>query len=257
MRPKPPPAQSGCRGSPPRVQAMPHCSFFSFVQRPTPFTTPPPSPGKRPGQIHLPSLGSRGSSRECLCWLVACWLNGRWEALANLRRDTIGSPARGHGSNWRLKIGSAKRRGRKTERTKCGCAKPTMCTSDARQSPLSPPGCRTYSSSWGLKQISAAAGIFKMTFSLTREDGHNVPILRPVITLHDQLMSSRNQRQPIVVVERLGDVLAKCVPSSSRGDPPSASVVGVGPEEIAHGALVRHLLYAIERSNVIQRVDTG
>jgi hypothetical protein len=96
-----------------------------------------------------------------------------------------------------------------------------------------------------------------MTFSLTREDGHNVPILRPVVPLHDQLMSSRYQRQPVVVVERLGDVLTKRVPSSSRGDPPSASVVGVGPEEIAHGAFVRHLLYAIERSNVIQRVDAG
>lgn len=51
-----------------------HPDLFSFVQRPTPFPTPPPSPGKRPGQIHLPSLGSgsgsRGSSRECLCWLV-------------------------------------------------------------------------------------------------------------------------------------------------------------------------------------------
>jgi len=35
------------------------------------------------------------------------------------------------------------------------------------------------------------------------EDGHHVPILAPVVALHDQLMCSGHQRQAIVVIECL------------------------------------------------------
>lgn len=34
------------------------------------------------------------------------------------------------------------------------------------------------------------------------EDGNNIAILTPVVALHDQLMSSRDQGQAIVVIER-------------------------------------------------------
>ena len=46
------------------------------------------------------SAGSRGSSRVYLRLLAGYW--GGVGRLGNLRRDTIGSPARGHGSNCRL-----------------------------------------------------------------------------------------------------------------------------------------------------------
>ena len=81
--------------------------------------------------------------------------------------------------------------------------------------------------------------------------------------LHDKLVSARNQRQAVVVVELLRDVLAervpvqhpnvsnsqvqllKCVlPSATRRDAPSRAVIGVRPQQVAHRALVRHLLRA-------------
>ena len=40
-----------------------------------------------------------------------------------------------------------------------------------------------------------------------REDGDDVALLRPVEAVHDELVRSRNERQPVVMVERLADVL--------------------------------------------------
>lgn len=70
-------------------------------------------------------------------------------------------------------------------------------------------------------------------------------------------MGSSHQRQAVVVVEGLGDILAKSVTRTSRRDAPSAPVIRVGPEQVAHGTLVRHLLYAVERPDVVERVDAG
>jgi hypothetical protein len=70
-------------------------------------------------------------------------------------------------------------------------------------------------------------------------------------------MSSRNQRQTIVVIKSLRDVLAKRIPRSSRRYTPSASVIRVRPEEITHRPFVWDLLYAVERSDVIEGIDTG
>lgn len=78
-----------------------------------------------------------------------------------------------------------------------------------------------------------------------REDGDNVALVAPVVAIHDKLMSTGDERQAVVVVEGLADVLAKGVASATRGNAPSAAVVGVGPEQIAHRALVRHLLNAV------------
>lgn len=88
-----------------------------------------------------------------------------------------------------------------------------------------------------------------------REDGHHVPVLAPVVALHHQLVRSRHERQAIVVVKGLADVLPERVARSTRGDPPAAPVVGIGPEEVAHGALVRHLLDPVERADVVERID--
>ncbi len=40
-----------------------------------------------------------------------------------------------------------------------------------------------------------------------REDGDDVAVVAPVVPLHHQLVGARHQRQPVRVVERLGDVL--------------------------------------------------
>jgi hypothetical protein len=64
-------------------------------------------------------------------------------------------------------------------------------------------------------------------------------------------MGPRDERQPVVVVERLTDILPKRITSSSRRDTPTASVVGVRPEEIAHRSFVGYLLDAVDRANVV------
>lgn len=70
-------------------------------------------------------------------------------------------------------------------------------------------------------------------------------------------MSACNERKAVVVVERLGDILAERVSSTSGRDSPAAPVVGVGPEQVAHGTLVGHLLYPVQRANVVERVNAG
>jgi hypothetical protein len=68
-------------------------------------------------------------------------------------------------------------------------------------------------------------------------------------------MGSCNEGKTIVMVERLGDILTKGVARTSRRYAPATPVIWVGPKQITHWALMGHLLYAVERPNVIQCVD--
>ena len=65
-------------------------------------------------------------------------------------------------------------------------------------------------------------------------------------TLHDELMGPRNQRQAIVVVESLRDVLPEGVACATRGDAPSTTVVRIRPEEITHRTLMWDLLHPVD-----------
>lgn len=62
---------------------------------------------------------------------------------------------------------------------------------------------------------------------LTREDGHHVPVLGPVVALHYQLMGTSDESQAIVMVESFRNVLAKGVASATRRYSPSTAVIGV------------------------------
>jgi hypothetical protein len=64
-------------------------------------------------------------------------------------------------------------------------------------------------------------------------------------------MGSCNESKTIIMVERLGNILAESVACTTGRYSPAAPVVGVGPEQIAHWAFVGHFLYTIERPNVI------
>lgn len=68
-------------------------------------------------------------------------------------------------------------------------------------------------------------------------------------------MSSCDECKTVVVVESFRDVLAKSVAGTSGGDAPATAVVGVGPEQVAHGAFVGHLLNSVEGADVIEGVD--
>lgn len=70
-------------------------------------------------------------------------------------------------------------------------------------------------------------------------------------------MRPRHQRQTIVMIERLRNVLTEGVSRASWTDSPAASVIGIRPQKIAHGTLMRYFLNSVERADVVERVDTG
>lgn len=90
-----------------------------------------------------------------------------------------------------------------------------------------------------------------------REDGDDIAVVRPVVAVHDELMGSGDELQVVRMVELLRDVLAERVAGTTRRDTPAASVIGVGPEEIADGTLVRNFHEAVELSNLVESVDAG
>lgn len=75
--------------------------------------------------------------------------------------------------------------------------------------------------------------------------------------LHHQLMSSGDHLQVVCMVELLSNVLAESVTRTSRIHSPSRPVIGVRPQQIAHWALMWHLLEPFERSDVIKGFDAG
>mmetsp|Transcript_5811 Transcript_5811/g.22973 ORF Transcript_5811/g.22973 Transcript_5811/m.22973 type:complete len:281 (+) Transcript_5811:959-1801(+) len=68
-------------------------------------------------------------------------------------------------------------------------------------------------------------------------------------------MRSRDHVYAICLCERRAHVVAEQIPRPSRGKPPAGDVLGVAPKQIAHRAFVRHLLFTIDRSNLIDRRD--
>lgn len=68
-------------------------------------------------------------------------------------------------------------------------------------------------------------------------------------------MGPRNECQSVVMVESLRDILPKGVTSTSGRDPPSTPVIGVGPEQVAHGSFMRNFLDPVESPDVVEGVD--
>ena len=89
------------------------------------------------------------------------------------------------------------------------------------------------------------------------EDGHDVLLVAPVVAFHDELMSAGDEVEAVVVIELLRNVLPESVAGSSRGGTPAGPVVGVGPEEVAHGAFVGHLLDSVELAYVVESINGG
>ena len=83
------------------------------------------------------------------------------------------------------------------------------------------------------------------------EDRHDIALVSPVVAVHDQLMSARNPRQVIGVVELLRDVLAEAIAGTTRGDAPTAALIGVGPQQVADWAFVGSLLHAIKLTDLV------
>lgn len=79
----------------------------------------------------------------------------------------------------------------------------------------------------------------------------DVAVVRPIVALHDELVSTCDSRQAVRVIKLFGYILTETVASTSGRDTPSASVIGVRPEQIAHGTLLGHLLNSIKLSNLV------
>lgn len=69
-------------------------------------------------------------------------------------------------------------------------------------------------------------------------------------------MGSCHQCQAVVVVKGLTNVLAKSVAGTSWAYSPSASVVGVTPKQVAHGAFMGHLLDSVKSADVVKGINT-
>lgn len=89
------------------------------------------------------------------------------------------------------------------------------------------------------------------------EDGHHISVLAPIVSLHDQLMCSGHQCETVVMIECFRDILTKGVTCTSWTDTPSASVIRITPEEIAHGSFMGNLLDSVKGSDVVKCVDAG
>mmetsp|Transcript_74211 Transcript_74211/g.172137 ORF Transcript_74211/g.172137 Transcript_74211/m.172137 type:complete len:242 (-) Transcript_74211:52-777(-) len=57
------------------------------------------------------------------------------------------------------------------------------------------------------------------------------------------------------MVELLGDVLAKGVACATGRDAPAATLIRVRPEEVTHRPFMRHLLNAVQLTDVVQGVE--
>lgn len=77
----------------------------------------------------------------------------------------------------------------------------------------------------------------------------------PIIAVHNKLMSSSNKFEVVCMIKLLRNVLAKSISSSSGRDTPTAPVVRVRPQKVAHWTFVRHLLHSIELLDLFKSVD--
>lgn len=57
------------------------------------------------------------------------------------------------------------------------------------------------------------------------------------------------------MVEGFRYVLAERVACTTRRDSPATAVIGIGPQEVAHGTFMRNFLNSIKGSNIVECVD--
>lgn len=110
--------------------------------------------------------------------------------------------------------------------------------------PLWPPGSRNGSNSWAQRIL-----LRRCDHDTWHKQKHKAKKLKsiqccciyiqtvPVVSFHHELVSPRDQRQVVGVIESFGNVLAEGVAGSAGRNAPAASVVRIRPQQVAHGAL--------------------
>lgn len=59
------------------------------------------------------------------------------------------------------------------------------------------------------------------------------------------------------MVESFYNVRAEKETCASRGKAPAVDVIGIGPEEVAHGAFVGDFLFAVQEADFVYGIDEG
>ena len=72
--------------------------------------------------------------------------------------------------------------------------------------------------------IATAVAVVRST-----EDSHHVLVMRPVVSIGNELMSTCNKVKTVLLIILLRDVLTKGIASTSRRHAPATSVVWVRP----------------------------
>eukprot|EP00754_Rhynchopus_humris_P030098 Rhum_TRINITY_DN15258_c13_g1::Rhum_TRINITY_DN15258_c13_g1_i1::g.148201::m.148201 len=85
--------------------------------------------------------------------------------------------------------------------------------------------------------------------------GHKGVVEHRLVSLHHQLVRPCNQLNLVRRVELLHHVASEEVTCSTRRQTPSVDVLRVGPQQVAHRTVVRHLLLAVEGADLVQCVD--
>jgi hypothetical protein len=81
---------------------------------------------------------------------------------------------------------------------------------------------------------------------------HHEPLMRK---FRDQLVRARDQVDVVGGIELRDHVAAEQVPGASRREAPAVNVLRIAPQQVTHGAFVRHFLLAINHADLVQRVD--
>lgn len=79
---------------------------------------------------------------------------------------------------------------------------------------------------------------------------------RPV-ALHHELVGAGDEVQVVPLVEHGHDVAAEQIPGPARRQAPPVDLLRVGPEQIAHGPVVGHLLLPVDDADLVEGVDAG
>jgi hypothetical protein len=78
----------------------------------------------------------------------------------------------------------------------------------------------------------------------------------PLVAIHHQLVRPAYQADLVVAAEVAAHVATKQVAGTTRGEAPALYVLRVAPEQVTHGAVVRHLLLAVYGAD-LQSVMSG
>jgi len=100
------------------------------------------------------------------------------------------------------------------------------------------------------RQIAAPVTVVR-----SAENGDDGVIMAPIEAFHDELVGAGDEREGVGVIPRFGHVLAEGVAGAARRHAETRPVIGIRPQQIAHGALVRHLANAVHTSYLVDGGD--